>query len=123
MRCMLFFESDSTGQSRNPMELTVGRLLPHLEVAASSALRQRGLTYPENWRSCPKNLLSLDIFNLATLDVFHRHVFQLDDLPNGEESIGKTRFHHLPFYVLDIWVPLDFEPTPEPERNDGGFPV
>ena len=101
------------------MDLIVGRLSPQLEHAASTACQRRGLRYSDSYRSCAENIGRFDIFNLATLDIFHEHIFRLDGLPNTEGSIAKTRFRNLPFYVFDIWLPVDFEPTPDPEISEG----
>lgn len=105
------------------MNLIVGRLDARLERAAAVAFQDRGITFPEHWRTCPKGMATFDIYNLATLNVFHEHIFLLDGLPNVGESIARTRFRHLPFHVFDVWLPADFQPTPDPEIRDGEWQV
>jgi hypothetical protein len=105
------------------MELLVGRLTPPFDEAAASAFERRGLLYAPEWRTCAESVARIDIFNLASINEFLGHAARLANLPDGASRIQATKFRQLPEYIYDVWLPFDFEPTPQPEISDGHWPV
>jgi hypothetical protein len=97
------------------MELLVGRLTPPFDEAAASAFERRGLLYAPEWRTCAESVAKIDIFNLASVNEFLGHAARLANLPDGASRIQETKFRQLPEYIYDVWLPFDFEPTPQPE--------
>ena len=105
------------------MELLVGRLVPPFDEAAASALERRGLRYAPEWHTCAENIARIDIYNLASVNEFLEYATHLEGLLDGASRIQENKFKQLPWYVYDVWLPLDFEPTPQPEISDGHWPV
>ena len=99
------------------MDLVIGRLIPPFGEAAARAFDRRGIRYPQEWSTCPENIARIDVFNLASIDVFLEHARKIADVS------ARAKFRHLPTHVYDVWLPSDFEPTPEPEISDGHWPV
>jgi hypothetical protein len=96
------------------MDLEVGKLDARFEEAATHALQPRGLIYSAEWRGCPPRIASFDILNLASVCAFLEYVASLP---------GTKGYVHMPTHSFDIWLPIDFEPTAEPELSDEGWPV
>lgn len=105
------------------MELSVGRLVPPFDEAAASAFERRGLPYAPEWHTCAENIARIDIFNLASVNEFLDYATRLENLLDGTGGIQDKKFRQLPWYVYDVWLPFDFEPTPQPEISDGHWPV
>jgi len=99
------------------MDLVIGRLISPFGEAAARAFDRRGILYPPEWSNCPENIATIDIFNLASVNVFLEHARKIADVSAG------TNFRHLPTHVYDVWLPSDFEPTTEPEISNGHWPV
>jgi hypothetical protein len=99
------------------MDLLIGRLISPFAEAAANAFERRGVRYPPEWSNGPENLARIDIFNLASVNVFLEHARKIADQSPG------TTFRHFPTHVYDVWLPFDFEPTTEPEISDGHWPV
>jgi hypothetical protein len=95
------------------MDLLVGRLVPPFDEAAASAFGRRGLRYAPEWHTCAENIARIDIFNLASVNEFLGYA----------SRIQEKKFKQLPFCVYNVWLPVDFEPTPQPEISDGHWPV
>ena len=98
------------------MDLLVGRLISPFAEAAYSAFERRGVGYPPEWSNCPENIARIDIFNLASVNVFLEHARKI-------AQSASMKFRHLPTHIYDVWLPSDFEPTTEPEISDGHWPV
>lgn len=96
------------------MDLLVGRLDGPLEEAAAQALQKRGLIYSPQWRDCPPRIARIDILNLASVNAFLEYVARLT---------GSKGFKHLPTHSSDVWLPVDIEPTAEPEIADRRLPI
>jgi hypothetical protein len=96
------------------MDLWIGRLTSPFAEAAAGAFDRRGLRYSPEW-NCPENIARIDVFNLASVNVFLEHASKI-----GHPS---TKFRHLPTHIYNGWLPFDFEPTAEPEISDGHWPV
>jgi hypothetical protein len=105
------------------MELSVGRLVPPLDEAAASAFERRGLLYAPEWHTCGENVARIDLFNLASVNEFLEYATRLENLLDDTSRIQDKKFRQLPRYVYDVWLPLDFEPTAQPEISDGHWPV
>jgi hypothetical protein len=105
------------------MELLVGRLRPPFDEAAASAFERRGLLYAPEWRTCAENIARIDIFNLASVNEFLGYATRLENLLDGANRIQGKKSKQLPWYTYDVWLPFDFEPTPQPEISDGHWPV
>ena len=99
------------------MDLSIGRLISSFDEAAARAFEQRGLPYAPEWSKCAKNIATIDIFNLASIDLFLQYV---SSIQNRSQLI---KFRQLPAHTYDVWLPFDFEPTSEPEISDGHWPV
>ena len=95
----------------------IGRLISPFGEAAVTAFDRRGMRYPPEWSNCAENIARIDIFNLASVNVFLEHARKIADLSAG------MKFRHLPTHIYDVWLPSDFEPTTEPEISDGHWPV
>jgi hypothetical protein len=105
------------------MDLLVGRLGPPFEEAAASAFERRGLAYAPEWRTCEENVARIDIFNLASVNEFLGYATRLCQSARWYQSSPEAKFRQLPEYIYDVWLPFDFEPTPQPEISDGHWPV
>jgi len=105
------------------MDLLIGRLISPLDQAAASAFERRGLNYASEWRTCAEKIARIDIYNLASVNAFLEYVSSLENLADGANRIQETKFRHLPWYSYDVWLPVDFEPAPQPEISDGHWPV
>ena len=105
------------------MDLLVGRLVPPFDEAAASAFGRRGLLYAPEWHTCAENIARIDIFNLASVNEFLEYAKRLENLLDGTSRTQDKKFRQLPWYVYDVWLPFDFEPTPQPEMSDGHWPV
>jgi hypothetical protein len=93
------------------MDLLIGRLISPFAEASASAFARRGFTYAPEWNRCGDNIARIDIFNLASVDIFLNYASRV------------TKFKHLPTHIYDVWLPFDFEPTIQPEISDGHWPV
>jgi len=98
------------------MDLSVGRLISPFDEAAASAFERRGILYASEWRTCADNIARIDIFNLASVNVFLEHASEI-------EKRSRIKLRNLPTHVYDVWLPFDFEPTAQPEISDGDWPV
>jgi len=105
------------------MELSVGRLVPPFDEAAASAFERRGLLYAPEWHTCAEHVARIDIFNLASVNEFLDFATRLESLLDGSRRAPDSKFRQLPWYVYDVWLPFDFEPTPQPEISAGHWPV
>lgn len=99
------------------MDLVIGRLISPFGEAAATAFDRRGMRYLPEWSKCPENIARIDIFNLASVNVFLEHARKIAD------QSADMKFRHLPTHTYDVWLPSDFEPTTEPEISDGHWPV
>ena len=99
------------------MDLVIGRLISPFGEAAATAFDRRGMSYSPEWSNCSENIARIDIFNLASVNVFLERARKIADPSAG------TKFRHLPTHIYDVWLPSDFEPTTEPEISDGHWPV
>ena len=98
------------------MDLLIGRLISPFAEAASSAFERRGVRYRPEWSNCPENIARIDIFNLASVNVFLEHARKI-------ALSASMKFRHFPTHIYDVWPPSDFQPTTEPEISDGYWPV
>jgi len=105
------------------MELSVGQFVPPFDEATASAFERRGSLYAPEWHTCAENVARIDIFNLASVNEFLEYATRLENLLDDTSRIQDKKFRQLPWYVYNVWLPFDFEPTPQPEISDGHWPV
>jgi hypothetical protein len=113
----------STTSGQNGKSTDSDSLLYPFDEAAASAFERRGLLYAPEWRTCAENIARIDIFNLASVNEFLGYATRLENLLDGANRIQGKKSKQLPWYTYDVWLPFDFEPTPQPEISDGHWPV
>ena len=60
----------------------------------------------EPWIKNTSSDIVIDVFNLASIDLFLNHVAQLDGLADSAEALEKCRWRNLPYYIHSVWLPL-----------------
>lgn len=103
--------------------LTVGRLPPEMEKAADAAIARLGIPNSAAWRQYAGQPAEISIFNLASVCFFTDHVAKLEGFVDSGKAMERTRFRNLPWWLLSVWLPVLFQPPPEPAIDMGGDPV
>src|SRR5688572_21372945 len=104
------------------MELTIGKLPKEMEDDAVAALNRFGISNSSHWQQArPPTTISL--LNLASVCLFTDHVARLEGFTDSAAALQRTRFRQLPWWQTSIWLPVAFQPPPEPTMESGGWPV
>ena len=91
------------------MELTIGSLFP-FEEDLRAILKRLGIQQAAGWSTSREGLTTISLFNLASVCLFLDHVSAIEGFKDLAETIERTRFRHLPWWMSSIWVPVTFQP-------------
>jgi len=105
------------------MDLTIGRLSEEMEEGAVAALARLGVSDAEAWQQAPEHIATISLLNLASVCFFTDHVAKLEGFADSAAALECTRFINLPWWQMSVWLPLAFQPPPEPAMKSDGWPV
>jgi len=105
------------------MDLTIGKLPEEMQEGAVAAVARLGVRDSEEWQKTPEHIATINLLNLASVVFFTDHVAKLEDFADSAAALEHTRFRHLPWWQTSIWLPISFQPPPEPAMESDGWPV
>jgi hypothetical protein len=101
------------------MELSIGKLPEKLKNATVSAAKSLGVESPPVGQNTEK-VATINLLNLPSLCLFLDHVAKIEGFKNSNQALKSTRLKNLPWWETSIWLPLPFEPRPEPTIDSLG---
>jgi len=103
--------------------LVVGQLPEEHQEAAIAAVARLDISGSTAWSEFAGQPTGISLFNLATVVLFTEHVARLEGFADSGAATERTRFRHLPWWQTSIWLPVTFQPPPEPAIDMDGWPI
>ncbi|EEF57730.1 hypothetical protein [Pedosphaera parvula] len=101
------------------MELSIGKLPDKLKAATASAAKSVGVENPPVWQNT-QEVATINLLNLPSLCLFLDHVAKIEGFKDSNQALKSTRLKNLPWWETSIWLPLLFDPRPEPTVDSLG---
>jgi hypothetical protein len=105
------------------MDLTIGKLPEEMQKGAIAALARLRVSDTKAWQQAPEDIATISLLKLASVVLFTDHVAKLEGFADSTVALEQTRFRNLPWWQMSVWLPIAFQPPPEPAMKSGGWPV
>jgi hypothetical protein len=103
----------------------IGRIVARAKIPVPAdrlSLSQRLFgTKPTPWTMAAQCVAVIPLLNTASIAAFNRFVAALEGLTDND-AMDRTTFKNLPWWLVSVWLPIDFDP-PRELGSDEGDPV